>query len=73
MATKPEELKDQHRVAVEELNRASVHVADATKNAVTRLQTADPSRANISALRKLRHQLETTLEAIDDLAAEEKK
>jgi predicted N-acetyltransferase YhbS len=67
------QLKEKHHNAIDELNRAAVHVSDAARNAVERLRNSEPSNKNISAMQKLRHTLENAFDAIEELAKPDEK
>jgi len=73
MAAKPYESGDLRRdtaTATEDLNRASVHVADEVKNAIERAK-ATPDAKHVAAMKKLQESLESILEDATALAAKE--
>lgn len=69
-----QDLKVEHQTAVEELNRASIHVTDAITLAVARMKVAgDPDKSDVAKMKTLRKDLDKVYEDVADIAPAEKE
>lgn len=71
---KDQDLATEHRTAVEDLNRAAVHVSDSIRNAIDRMKNAGaPAKGDVSTMASVTKALRSALEDINDLAPKDAK